>query len=82
VDACPQCGRDSRQSARCCESCALALASSPARREQRKTVTVLFCDLTGSTALEQALERFRRKGNLVMTQSAHDRLAEIRIAER
>ncbi|MGH3110107.1 MAG: hypothetical protein ACRDQT_04215 [Gaiellaceae bacterium] len=82
MEACPQCGHDSRESARFCESCGLALASSPARREQRKTVTVLFGDLTGSTALEQALERFRRKGNLVMTQSAHDRLAEIRIADR
>jgi class 3 adenylate cyclase len=33
-------------------------------REQRKTVTVLFCDLTGSTALGETLDPERLRGLL------------------
>jgi class 3 adenylate cyclase len=38
------------------------LAAAPASRQQRKTVTVLFCDVTGSTALGERLdpESFRQ----------------------
>ena len=36
-------------------SCAAPLASEPAR-EQRKVVTVLFCDLVGSTALGESTD--------------------------
>src|ERR1700730_15868168 len=41
---------------------AAALAAVPASRQQRKTVTVLFCDVTGSTALGERLdpESFRQ----------------------
>ena len=37
-----------------CNSCGAALATTAASREVRKTVTVLFCDLTGSTALGES----------------------------
>ena len=56
MPACQHCGHDNRESARFCESCGLGLGSSPARRAQRKTVTVLFCDLTGSTALGETVD--------------------------
>ena len=48
---CASCGRDNPPGAGFCNSCGAALASQAASREVRKTVTVLFCDLTGSTAL-------------------------------
>ena len=40
---------------RFCNSCAAPLAA-PASREQRKTVTVLFCDVTGSTAFGESTD--------------------------
>ena len=49
---CAQCGRESPDDFEFCPACGAALAAaSAARREVRKVVTVLFCDLTGSTAL-------------------------------
>src|SRR5437870_984141 len=52
---CPQCGAESREGARFCDSCAAALTA-PTSREQRKVVTVLFCDVTGSTELGEKLD--------------------------
>ena len=55
--ACPSCGRDVREKARFCEACGTALQEAPPRaHEQRKTVTVLFCDVTDSTALGERLD--------------------------
>jgi class 3 adenylate cyclase/tetratricopeptide (TPR) repeat protein len=55
VPICASCGQDNAEGARFCNACGTALATTPAQREVRKTVTVLFCDLAGSTALgEQA----------------------------
>ena len=53
---CPQCGAENREGARFCDSCAAALTAATAAREQRKTVTVLFCDVTGSTELGEKLD--------------------------
>src|SRR5512140_2389591 len=53
---CPQCGAENRVGARFCDSCASALTLTVASREQRKTVTVLFCDVTGSTELGERLD--------------------------
>jgi len=55
VAACPSCGVESRDEARFCDACGAALAAEPAR-EARKTVTVLFCDVTGSTQLGEQLD--------------------------
>jgi class 3 adenylate cyclase/tetratricopeptide (TPR) repeat protein len=45
-----------RGGARFCEACGVALGGAEAAGEQRKTVTVLFCDVTGSTALGERLD--------------------------
>ena len=39
-----------------CAECGAPLQSPARPREQRKTVTVLFCDMTGSTALGERLD--------------------------
>jgi class 3 adenylate cyclase len=49
--ACPHCSRENPDGARFCNSCGAGLADRDAAREVRKTVTVLFCDVVGSTAL-------------------------------
>src|SRR6266511_4439456 len=53
---CPACGHENSDRANFCEECATPLAVAPAAGEQRKTVTVLFCDVTGSTALGEATD--------------------------
>jgi class 3 adenylate cyclase len=55
VTTCPSCGRENPEAARFCNACGAALRPSPAR-EVRKTVTVLFADVTGSTALGEQLD--------------------------
>jgi class 3 adenylate cyclase/tetratricopeptide (TPR) repeat protein len=53
---CPRCGRDNPDGFRFCGFCAAPLAAPPAIGEQRKTVTVLFCDVVGSTALGESTD--------------------------
>ncbi|HET7130345.1 MAG TPA: adenylate/guanylate cyclase domain-containing protein [Gaiellaceae bacterium] len=48
---CPQCGWESPEGLSFCGNCGAALAVAPEPREVRKVVTVVFCDLTGSTVL-------------------------------
>ena len=51
----PLCAATSPAGARFCPHCGVRLASPPLLPEERKTVTVLFCDLVGFTAMgEQA----------------------------
>jgi class 3 adenylate cyclase len=50
VEVCPNCGRRNAPDARFCSGCGTLLESGGARREERKIVTVLFCDLVGSTS--------------------------------
>src|SRR6266545_1842727 len=52
---CSACGHELGASARFCETCGAPVAAAAAS-EQRKIVTVLFCDLTGSTALGESLD--------------------------
>src|SRR5947208_16664962 len=54
--ACPNCGAENREEARFCDACGTALAERAAPREVRKVVTVLFCDVTGSTALGERID--------------------------
>ncbi len=58
---CPSCGQESPEGFRFCGNCGAALDPAGSG-EVRKTVTVLFADVTGSTALGEQLdpESFRR----------------------
>ncbi len=69
---CPQCGTESADAARFCRACGAALANGASVQgtavaeraasprastgELRKTVTILFCDVTGSTSLGEQLD--------------------------
>src|SRR5919197_2325661 len=51
---CPVCGTDNPEGIRFCGQCGtVLLAATP---ERRKTATILFCDVSGSTALGERLE--------------------------
>src|SRR5215212_3917243 len=54
--ACPVCGAENAPGARFCSTCGSKLESATPARETRKTVTVLFADVTGSTALGEQLD--------------------------
>jgi class 3 adenylate cyclase/tetratricopeptide (TPR) repeat protein len=64
---CPQCGSQRDWAMRFCANCghyfgeaaadgAEVMKAAPAPRQVRKTVTILFCDVTGSTALGERLD--------------------------
>jgi class 3 adenylate cyclase/tetratricopeptide (TPR) repeat protein len=55
MKVCPSCARENPDDARFCSGCATPL-DAPAGREERKVVTVLFCDLVGSTAQAERLD--------------------------
>jgi class 3 adenylate cyclase/tetratricopeptide (TPR) repeat protein len=61
VSVCPSCGHENPDSSGFCGACGVEIATASAH-EVRKTVTVLFADVTGSTALGEQLdpESFRR----------------------
>src|SRR5215212_11140926 len=54
--ACPVCGAENAPGARFCSTCGTKVDAGVAARETRKTVTVLFADVTGSTALGEQLD--------------------------
>src|SRR3954465_6950140 len=65
VPVCASCGHANSEDAKFCEECGLSFAAVQAgAKEQRKTVTVLFCDLTGSTALGETLDPERLRALL------------------
>jgi class 3 adenylate cyclase len=53
---CPECGFENPDGARFCAGCARPLEATAPVREVRKTVTVVFCDVTGSTAIGERLD--------------------------
>jgi class 3 adenylate cyclase/tetratricopeptide (TPR) repeat protein len=54
---CSNCGAENPEGFRFCGRCAAPLAAQePGARELRKTVTVIFCDVAGSTALGERLD--------------------------
>ena len=53
---CAKCGTENVADAKFCGECAASLTASAGGGEKRKTVTVLFCDLTGSTAMGESLD--------------------------
>jgi class 3 adenylate cyclase/tetratricopeptide (TPR) repeat protein len=56
VRTCPNCGRENPDDARFCNSCAQELAPTAPSTETRKIVTIVFCDVTGSTSLGEQLD--------------------------
>ena len=56
VVRCPSCGEENPARFRLCGFCGAALAASVPERETRKTVTILFTDVTGSTGLGERLD--------------------------
>ena len=65
VLACAICGHANGEGARFCEDCGASLAVVPAGgNEHRKTVTVLFCDVTGSTSLGETVDPERLRALL------------------
>src|SRR3954451_20188710 len=66
---CPVCGEESPDGFRFCGSCGATLTPVAAPREVRKTVTVVFCDVTGSTATALMLV------DLLLQRGAYDEAA-------
>ena len=56
MTACSTCGAANPADARFCSNCGSALDASSPAEEVRKTVTILFCDVTGSTQLGEQLD--------------------------
>jgi class 3 adenylate cyclase/tetratricopeptide (TPR) repeat protein len=57
VAACPDCGSENAEGANFCSVCGARLGADEAERaELRKTVSIVFCDLTGSTDLGERLD--------------------------
>jgi class 3 adenylate cyclase len=56
VATCPSCGSEAHVGAQFCAACGHRLDRAVPKEEERKLVTVLFADLTGSTALGEQLD--------------------------
>ena len=52
--ACPACGKENPEGFQFCGFCSTPLTVGG--HEQRKTVTVVFCDVTGSTSLGESTD--------------------------
>jgi class 3 adenylate cyclase/tetratricopeptide (TPR) repeat protein len=61
---CAACGHTTEVAFRFCPECGAAAVDRPGGREVRKTVTVVFCDVTGSTALGDRLDPEALRGLL------------------
>ena len=53
---CPSCGQENPEGSRFCNACGTELTQEATAREYRKVVTVLFCDVAGSTALGESTD--------------------------
>ena len=63
MPVCASCGHENGEGAKFCEECGFSFVAARAQ-EQRKTVTVLFCDLSGSTALGETIDPERLRALL------------------
>jgi class 3 adenylate cyclase/tetratricopeptide (TPR) repeat protein len=71
MKVCPNCGRENADDARFCSGCATPFERTAGTREERKVVSVLFCDLVGSTA---RAERADPEDVRAFLASYHDRV--------
>src|SRR6266511_82329 len=56
MTVCASCGYESAEAFKFCPECGASAVAEVQPREQRKTATVLFCDVTGSTALGESTD--------------------------
>jgi class 3 adenylate cyclase/tetratricopeptide (TPR) repeat protein len=56
MQICPNCGEENPDRFRLCGICGTSLAPEAPPQEVRKTVTIVFCDLKGSTTLGEKLD--------------------------
>src|SRR6266508_5571391 len=56
MTACSTCGAANQANAKFCSNCGSALPAPSPADEVRKIVTILFCDVTGSTQLGEQLD--------------------------
>src|SRR5690348_528474 len=56
MTVCPSCGSENAAAAKFCSECGRRLVDAAPRVEERKVVTVVFCDLVGSTARAELLD--------------------------
>ncbi|MDQ4059214.1 MAG: zinc-ribbon domain-containing protein, partial [Actinomycetota bacterium] len=56
MQVCPRCGEENPDRFRLCGICGAKLAPEQPPADVRKTVTILFCDLKGSTSLGEKLD--------------------------
>jgi class 3 adenylate cyclase len=85
VKRCPSCGEENADRARFCSNCATALGELDApAADVRKVVTIVFADVTGSTALGERLdpEALRRVMERRRPRSAQAAPASPHVAER
>lgn len=74
MSACPSCGQLNPETARFCLACGAQLTAKPSRRQVRKTVTVLFCDVTDYTARGEQLDPDPTAGDVIQVLSVAIRL--------
>jgi len=65
LQICPNCGEENPKKFRLCGFCGAQLAVAP-RRDVRKTVSIVFCDLKGSTDLGERLDSESLREMLVL----------------
>lgn len=53
---CPACGQENPEANKFCGECAAPLVGTEPRAEARKIVTIVFCDVAGSTAMGETLD--------------------------
>ena len=53
---CQACGHENPETIKFCGECAAPLTDGKQSREVRKTVTIVFCDIAGSTSIGEALD--------------------------
>lgn len=56
MGSCDRCGHQNEAAARFCSSCGAQLSGEDAARKTRRRVTVVFCDLAGSTGIGERLD--------------------------
>jgi class 3 adenylate cyclase/tetratricopeptide (TPR) repeat protein len=56
VLVCPSCGQENPEIAKFCLACGSALEEAVPSGEERKLITVLFCDIVGSTATAEQMD--------------------------